>query len=208
MTASVKVFFRLFFLFILSHHVGVSSAFAFCTPAAGVNRPRTEPQPLRMAGVNPGKNSVWSAEKVDKNSLPSEFKTASGEIIDPYAVLNVSRNAERQEIRQSYLALSRRYHPDGVMHKDILPGSCNNLDEVREQWERIKLAYEILTDKRLRKRYDRHEMMARPGAAMGRAAAGAAAKGISNLGKGIFLAGTFAIQQLTKEAESALKENE
>lgn len=54
--------------------------------------------------------------------LLEEFCTHSGEVVNPYAVLKVSRDAERSEIRHAYITLSRRYHPDGVRHRDILPG--------------------------------------------------------------------------------------
>ena len=80
------------------------------------------------------------------------------------------------------------------------PTACsNNLDDVREEWERIKLSYEILSDKKTRQRYDRHYMLANPGAAMSRAAFGAVGKGISGLGAGLFSVGAFAVRQITKE---------
>jgi len=55
--------------------------------------------------------------------LLQEFKTHAGEVLNPYATLKVSRTAELSEIKTSYRNLSRRYHPDGMRHKDILPGS-------------------------------------------------------------------------------------
>lgn len=57
-----------------------------------------------------------------ENFLMDQFKTADGEIINPYRVLKVSRNAERKEIRESYRSLSKKYHPDGVRYREILPG--------------------------------------------------------------------------------------
>ena len=62
----------------------------------------------------------------------------------------------------------------------------NNLDDVADHWERIKLSYEILMDSRTRIRYDRHEMIADPGAAMKRAALDTVGKGIRGMGKGLF----------------------
>lgn len=124
-----------------------------------------------------------------ENFLLEEFKMYNGELLDPYQILSCHRSAERKEIREKYISLSRRYHPDVVMHKDVLPGSCNNLEDVRDQWERIKMAYEILSNKRSRKRYDRHETISDPKAAMQRAAADAAGNAAKGLGKGIFNAG-------------------
>lgn len=82
----------------------------------------------------------------------------------------------------------------------------NNLDDVRDQWERIKLAYEILKDKRMRKRYDRHEAISDPKAALKRAATDAAGnaakevgKGIFNVGKGLFNMGAKAVSDSMKK---------
>lgn len=73
------------------------------------------------------------------------------------------------------------------------------MDDVREEWERIKLSYEILSDKKTRQRYDRHEMIADPSAAMGRAAMGAVGGGIAGIGQGLFNVGAFAVKQMTKD---------
>ena len=145
-----------------------------------------------------------NAADLQGNSLLQEFTIHSGEVINPYQVLKVSRQADRAEIKRSYRNLSRRYHPDGNMHKrDILPGKCNNWDEVREHWERIKLAYEILSDPKRRKRYDRHEALADPGAAVKRAAVDAAFSGVAGIGKGLFSMGGFALEQLKKHTDDS-----
>jgi len=129
--------------------------------------------------------------------LLKPFATASGEVVNPYQVLNVPRNAERTEIKSKFKALAKRYHPDGVRHRDILPGKCNNEEEVREEWERILLSYHILSDPKTRKRYDRNEMVADPGAAFQRAAVGAAVSGMTTIGKGLFSLGKTVIQKAT-----------
>lgn len=78
-------------------------------------------------GVRPQKDTFLAASgsrsSDSGNFLLDEFSIYNGEVLDPYKVLKVHRSAERQEIRQKYINLSRRYHPDVVMHKDILPGS-------------------------------------------------------------------------------------
>ena len=146
-------------------------------------------------------------EGTDSHFLLQEFSIASGEVINPYEILKVSRKATREEIRASYIKQSRRYHPDayrnGKGNNNILPGSCNNLDDVRDQWERIKLSYEILSNSKTRKRYDRHDVMSDPNAAMKRAMANAAFDGISNVGKGLFGIGSFAIQAITKGGDKS-----
>jgi hypothetical protein len=119
-------------------------------------------------GIAPTLNrGLYAKAKVEEeNFLLEEFKVANGERIHPYKILKINRSATRQEVKQAYRDLSRRYHPDGARHRDILPGSCNNLSDVRDHWERIKLSYEILSDTKMRKRFDRHEALADPGKAM------------------------------------------
>jgi hypothetical protein len=79
------------------------------------------------------------------------------------------------------------------------------LDEVRDQWERIRLSYEILSRPKMRTRYDRKEFIADPATAMKRAAVDAAVKGAvsvgKNLGRGLFQAGAFAMKHLSKKSE-------
>lgn len=75
------------------------------------------------------------------------------------------------------------------------------MEEVRDEWEKIKLSYEILSNARVRRRYDRHEMIADPGAAMGRAAMNAVTKGATNVGKGLFDMGASAVQSILREEE-------
>lgn len=132
------------------------------------------------------------------NFLLREFRIASGEVIQPYDVLKVPRKATRVQVRAAYIKLCRLYHPDASRHRVILPGRCNNLDEVRNHWERIKLAYEILSNSKTRKRYDRHEALADPGAAVQRAAVNAAFSGISGMGNGLLGVGSFALQSIKK----------
>jgi DnaJ domain len=51
-----------------------------------------------------------------------DFRLFTGEVVNPYQVLKVDRKAERYEIRQQYLKMSRRYHPDAARQRDVLPG--------------------------------------------------------------------------------------
>ena len=65
--------------------------------------------------------------------------------MDPYAVLGVARDAPTDEIRQAYVALARRTHPD-VRGDD--PAAA-------EQMRRINLAWEMLSDADSRAAIDR-----------------------------------------------------
>jgi DnaJ-class molecular chaperone len=73
----------------------------------------------------------------------------------------------------------------------------NNEEEVREEWEKIQMAYKILIDSKTRKRYDRSEVIADPGAAMRRAAVGATINGVTSIGKGLFSLGQMAAESLS-----------
>ncbi|MGQ9927154.1 MAG: DnaJ C-terminal domain-containing protein [Chloroflexaceae bacterium] len=64
---------------------------------------------------------------------------------DYYQVLGVSRNASDQEIKQAYRRLARMYHPD------INPGD----KKAEARFKEINEAYEVLSDKEKREKYDR-----------------------------------------------------
>jgi len=177
---------------------------ATLTSAFLVTLPLPSVPSLRIISID--SSALFARSKKNKdNSWLQEFSIASGEIIDPYAVLKVARSASRSDIRQQYIQLSRRYHPDStrMRNSDILPGNCNNMDEVRDQWERIKLSYEILTDPKRRKKFDRHSMIADPGEAVKRAAIDAALSGVTGVGKGIFNMGVFAVRSIANNAQIA-----
>jgi len=64
---------------------------------------------------------------------------------DYYEILGVKRNASEQEIKQAYRRLARKHHPD-----------VNPDDKSAEaKFKEINEAYEILSDKENRKKYDR-----------------------------------------------------
>jgi molecular chaperone DnaJ len=64
---------------------------------------------------------------------------------DHYALLGVSPDADQEAIETAFRRLSRRYHPD------LNPGDAR----ARTAFERIEMAYRVLTDERERRRYDR-----------------------------------------------------
>lgn len=149
------------------------------------------------------------SEKEDETTfLMKPFSTASGEVVNPYKILNVSRGAERNEIREAYRKMSKRYHPDIVRHKDVLPGRCNNHDDVEAEWERIQISYNILSEKKTRMKYDRHEVINDPGAAMQRALLGAAVASVVGIGKGIFHIGSSALGHILGESGERIREGD
>ena len=168
----------------------------YCQAKVGAHVHALESAPLPAATSSADAGDDNASSRLEKRLL-DDFRIAGGEVVNPYRILNVSRNADRQEIKAAYRTLSRKYHPDGMLQRndDILPGRCNDMDDVREEWERIKLSYEILTDRKLRIRYDRNSALADPAAAVGRAALGTIGWGLSGVGKGLVEVGKMALNQ-------------
>ncbi len=65
---------------------------------------------------------------------------------DYYAELGVKRDADEKEVRGAFRRLARKYHPD------LNPGD----ETAEERFKRINEAYEVLSDEKKRKAYDRH----------------------------------------------------
>lgn len=63
---------------------------------------------------------------------------------DPYKLLGVPRKASEADIRKAYRALAKKLHPD------VNPGD----DKAAERFKEVTAAYNLLTDKDLRARYD------------------------------------------------------
>lgn len=75
---------------------------------------------------------------------------------DYYETLGVSRDADKEEIKQAYRRLARKYHPD--VNKE--PGA-------EERFKEINRAYEVLSEPEMRARYDRFGEAGVGGAAAG-----------------------------------------
>ena len=66
---------------------------------------------------------------------------------DYYEILGVGRNATEKEIKTAYRKLARKWHPDLHTAKDK--------DKAEEKIKQINEAYEVLSDKEKREKYDR-----------------------------------------------------
>jgi molecular chaperone DnaJ len=63
---------------------------------------------------------------------------------DPYAILQVERNASARQIRGAYRRLARALHPDH-----------NAADDAAERFKAVTQAYVVLSDSARRAAYDR-----------------------------------------------------
>jgi len=63
---------------------------------------------------------------------------------DYYETLGVSRDADKEELKQAYRRLARKYHPD-----------VNKETGAEERFKEINRAYEVLSEPELRERYNR-----------------------------------------------------
>lgn len=63
---------------------------------------------------------------------------------DYYEILDVSRDADKEEIKRAYRRLARKYHPD-----------VNKEEGAEERFKEINRAYEVLSEPEMKARYDR-----------------------------------------------------
>jgi molecular chaperone DnaJ len=80
---------------------------------------------------------------------------------DYYEILGVSRGSDKEEIKQAYRRLARKYHPD-----------VNREAGAEERFKEINRAYEVLSEPETRSRYDQ----------FGEAGVGSAAGGYQDFG--------------------------
>ncbi|PIA16142.1 DnaJ-domain-containing protein [Coemansia reversa NRRL 1564] len=88
-----------------------------------------------------------TAAEAQLRDMEREWEAQASGSLDYYAVLNVSRQATDEEVRDSYKRMSRRFHPD--RHHDSEKREC-----AQRQFHDIHRAYEVLTDPRSRMAYD------------------------------------------------------
>jgi hypothetical protein len=145
-----------------------------------------------------GKTKWGQRTESEASRFLADFRDVNGDIIDPYRSLRVSRSATLDDIKASYRKLSKKLHPDAVIKSNILPGKCSNLEEVRNEWEKVKFSYEILSDPKSRKSFDRNssvvEALEDPTRAVGRAVVG-----------GVFTAAGMGFGAVLKVGEMAVK---
>ncbi len=66
-------------------------------------------------------------------------------MINHFSVLGVRLSAKEEDIKKAYKRLSNKYHPD-----KLLGVSEDEKQQAAVQLQRVKKAYEVLSDKKLR----------------------------------------------------------
>lgn len=89
--------------------------------------------------------------------IPREFRrevlllmSRLGEI-SHYELLQVERSATAEKIKTSYFRLSKQYHPDRFFSNDI----GHYRKKITKVFEAVNKAFEVLSDEKLRKQYNR-----------------------------------------------------
>jgi curved DNA-binding protein len=88
-------------------------------------------------------NNIDKSLNVVYNTFAGVFEMAGK---DYYKILGVDRRASEREIKQAYRRLARQYHPD------VNPGDKS----AEEKFKQINEAYEVLSDKKSRQKYDKY----------------------------------------------------
>jgi preprotein translocase subunit Sec63 len=85
--------------------------------------------------------SVRAMDVPKTNQIDLEIRSAGQGQFEPYAILQVDRNASQDEIRKAYHRMVRLYHPDRISSFD-LPDEM--MEYARAMLVRINLAFEQL----------------------------------------------------------------
>ena len=98
-------------------------------------------------------HSEWMSDEISferkgKNKLSDdEFRKSllNKNLSDYYAILQVQKNASRDEIKSQFRLLAKKWHPDKKQS-----------DDAEKKMAEINIAYEILSNTKRRKMYDQH----------------------------------------------------
>jgi len=93
------------------------------------------------------------SNKPQNRDIDDEFYT----LIDYYAILGVSPNATQEEIREAYIELAVKNHPDNIYESEAYSENGESPEHqllVKKRFQQINQAYFILSDPQRRQIYD------------------------------------------------------
>jgi DnaJ domain len=126
--------------------------FSRAAPASPYKQLTGETKPQKL----PSKNNTGNIQKPVKKTddVPRE--------ITLYQVLGVAPTATRDEMKQRYNVLARKYHPDAIRNRPKLmfvgtptATTTTTQDDKEPTFGEISAAWNLLSDERARKKYDR-----------------------------------------------------
>ena len=59
--------------------------------------------------------------------------------LNPYNTLRLDRGASADDIKKNYRDLSKKFHADSIYQRSVLPGGCTDVDDVRDEWEKVRM---------------------------------------------------------------------
>jgi len=87
--------------------------------------------------------------------LPPDDPNSQNEVEDYYALLDVPKNANADDIKKAYRKKSLLLHPDKLRQRGMkYEGQIITEDEARARFQQMKTAYDTLSDKKKRQLYD------------------------------------------------------
>ena len=100
------------------------------------------------SGVSSNQDEQWTQinlKEMLKDKRQDRRLSIKGQ--DLYTIMDLPKDSSEDEINSKYRSLARMAHPD--KHP-------NNKEEAEKQFQRLKMAYEILGDKKKREVYDKY----------------------------------------------------
>lgn len=108
----------------------------------GTPKDRGDGKPIAFGWADEGWNLIFSLDILTQWFDPSGT-SRPGESASFYAMLGVSQKANNEAIKKAYRQAAKTWHPDVCREPDA-----------KEQFQAIQRAYEVLSDDRMRRKYD------------------------------------------------------
>ena len=111
----------------------------------------TKPQPKQLPLYSSSAYSNENEQSANSSSSSSSRRRAKPQRITDknlYNILGASPNMSRTEIKRLYITLAKQTHPDAIQTEDDSYVNVNNFNEIAQAWE-------ILSDAKTRRAYDR-----------------------------------------------------
>lgn len=110
-----------------------------------INQERQQQQQKQWQQQQQQQRQWQQRQQQQRQRAPSPNKPTT----DYYKILDISRDADDKTIKKAYRTQTLKYHPDKYKGNDLTP------EQIENKMQDINQAYEVLSDRELRERYDR-----------------------------------------------------